>query len=77
MSCMGVHIARSDAIGITARRLEGISVSVGVVCSVEQSVYLTFTPDGLLWLNPELGVTKNSLLKASGNWELKEVEELL
>lgn len=53
--------------------------SVGIICTPNTEVVFRFEYPNLFWQKDEnvIGVTKFNMITASGNWILKEIEELL
>lgn len=56
-----------------------VTVSVGLICSINNEQIIRFEKDTLSWSKEEnqVGITKYNLLTASGDWILEEIEELL
>lgn len=65
---------------VKARRIgKGLKVYCGMVCSVNKKDRILWAKDGLVWVNPEVGIVKYNHLTATGDWSLSEItiEELL
>lgn len=75
-----VHSARvGEGIQILADRIGGMSVSCGLVCTVNSQDKILWSEKYLVWLNNEVGVVKYNSLLSTQDWKLEEVtiEELL
>lgn len=78
----GIH-AHSTRIGegilILADRIDGMSVTCGLVCTINSQEKILWSDKYLVWLNSEVGVVKYNSLLSTQDWKLEEVtiEELL
>lgn len=78
----GLHIDTTrvgSGISIQATRIGGMSVTCGLVCTVNSQDKVLWSDKYLVWLNSEVGVVKYNSLLSTQDWKLEEVtiEELL
>ena len=78
----GLHIDANrvgSGISIQATRIGGMSVTCGLVCTVNSQDKVLWSNKYLVWLNSEVGVVKYNSLLSTQDWKLEEVtiEELL
>ena len=78
----GLHIDTTrvgSGISIQATRIGGMSVTCGLVCTVNSQDKVLWSDRYLVWLNSEVGVVKYNSLLSTQDWQLEEVtiEELL
>lgn len=68
-----------SGISIQATRIGGMSVTCGLVCTVNSQDKVLWSDKYLVWLNSEVGVVKYNSLLSTQDWKLEEVtiEELL
>lgn len=66
MSCVGVHIKRSDGIGCSVTRVEGVGVRVSMTCDTGR--YLIVTPS-FLWVTTEW-FHEDIDVKSNTDWEV-------
>lgn len=74
------HSARvGESIQILADRIGGMSVSCGLVCTVNSQDKILWSDKFLVWLNTEVGIVKYNSIISTKDWKLEEVtiEELL
>ena len=74
------HSARvGESIQILADRIGGMSVSCGLVCTVNSQDKILWSDKFLVWLNTEVGIVKYNSIISTKDWTLEEVniEELL
>lgn len=64
---------------IQATRIGGMSVTCGLVCTVNSQDKILWSDKYLVWLSNEVGVVKYNSLISTKDWKLEEVkiEELL
>lgn len=68
-----------SGISIQATRIGGMSVTCGLICTVNSQEKVLWSDKYLVWLNNEVGVVKYNSLLSTQDWKLEEVniEELL
>lgn len=68
-----------SGISIQATRIGGISVTCGLVCTVNSQDKILWSDKFLVWLNTEVGIVKYNSIISTQDWKLEEVtiEELL
>lgn len=74
------HYARvGEGIQIHADRIGGMSVTCGLVCTVNSQDKILWSDKFLVWLNTEVGIVKYNSIISTKDWTLEEVniEELL
>lgn len=74
------HSARvGEGIQILADRIGGMSVTCGLVCTVNSQDKILWSDKFLVWLNTEVGIVKYNSIISTQDWKLEEVtiEELL
>lgn len=78
----GIH-AHSARVGkgiqILADRIGGMSVTCGLVCTINSQNKILWSDKYLVWLNSEVGIVKYNSIISTKDWKLEEVtiEELL
>lgn len=80
MGCLNVTLNRiGSGISIHAKRVGGMLVTCGLVCTVNSKDKILWSDKYLVWLNNEVGVLKYNSLISTKDWTLEEVniEELL
>lgn len=81
MGCLNVYAERiGERLKVSPIRIgNGLQVSCGMVCTVNKADRILWAKDGLVWVNPEVGIVKYNHLTATGDWSLSEItiEELL
>lgn len=78
----GVQLAANrvgNGISIQVTRIGGMSVTCGLVCTINSQDKILWSDKYLVWLNNEVGVVKYNSLLSTQDWKLEEVniEELL
>ena len=74
------HYARvGEGIQIHADRIGGMSVTCGLVCTINSQDKILWSDKFLVWLNTEVGIVKYNSIISTQDWKLEEVtiEELL
>ena len=68
-----------NGISIQATRIGCMSVTCGLVCTINSQDKILWSDQYLIWLNSEVGVVKYNSLLSTQDWKLEEVtiEELL
>lgn len=68
-----------SGISIQATRIGGMSITCGLICTVNSQDKVLWSDKYLVWLNNEVGVVKYNNLLSTKDWTLEEVniEELL
>lgn len=78
----GLQLAASrvgNGISIQATRIGGMSVTCGLVCTINSQDKILWSDKYLVWLNTEVGIVKYNSIISTKDWKLEEVtiEELL
>lgn len=78
----GLHIKATrvgSGISIQETRIGGMSVTCGLVCTVNSQDKILWSDKFLVWLNTEVGIVKYNSIISTKDWKLEEVtiEELL
>lgn len=68
-----------SGISIQATRIGGMSVTCGLVCTINSQNKILWSDKYLVWLNSEVGIVKYNSIVSTKDWKLEEVtiEELL
>lgn len=68
-----------SGISIQATRTGGMSVTCGLVCTINSQDKILWSDKYLVWLNSEVGIVKYNSIISTKDWTLEEVniEELL
>lgn len=68
-----------SGISIQATRIGGMSVTCGLVCTINSQDKILWSDKYLVWLNSEVGIVKYNSIISTKDWKLEEVtiEELL
>lgn len=68
-----------SGISVQATRMGGMSVTCGLVCTVNSQDKILWSDKYLVWLNSEVGIVKYNSIISTKDWKLEEVtiEELL
>ena len=68
-----------SGISIRATRIGGMSVTCGLVCTINSQDKILWSDKYLFWLNTEVGIVRYNSIISTKDWKLEEVtiEELL
>ena len=68
-----------SGISIQATRIGGMSVTCGLVCTINSQDKILWSDKFIVWLNSEVGIVKYNSVISTQDWKLEEVtiEELL